>query len=789
MQNDVLEAPPRPYLPPSLMGALSSLVAAGLLLEFGWQEFLVRQGIVDISQQQRVSVAAIGAILFAMGVVAVGVSHAAVARMDTASQDEATHRRLQYLTAGVTWLGVGLMLGACSGCAGVMARDRAATAIREVPASSLELRIVGDARASSFGYQQRASAYGNGSLLGDVTLRSEEELSAGDCVRIVGRIRSLDADSWGRSAYMDGTVADIQVVTVLEMRSELPIIERLRDRALNVLNPASSDCRALIAGIVCGRTTELSNGASSDSFAQTGTSHLIAVSGSHLALVASLVQAICASMRAPRSVRTATVLVLMGAYVVFTGGAASAVRSFIMVSCSMASSIFGRRHHGLSALAISAMLLVCFDAGVVFDLGFQLSALSVLFIQVFGSYLRYRFEVVGLPRVIAEPLALTLCAQWATLPITVAIFGTCSVIAPIANIVLGPLMSALLVAGLISTCVAVIVPPLGFCIGIADVLARSSIFVADLLASVPHASLYMDSDMPYALVCYCGAALIYLAWMRIRAAHLVPAMAACACILLIYLIRWSYFAPPAITILDVGQADAILVRDGSAAVLVDAGVDDAVGQALVRNKVTHLDAVVITHWDTDHCGGLDTVLDAVSVDTLIVADGASDHMPDFIEALDLPPVATARVGDVVWVGGYACRIVWPVEPVDGADNEDSLVMVATYRDQACSYSVLLTGDSEVDEELVYGADVGSVDVLKLGHHGSAESVDDDVLELFDPELAIASAGEGNRYGHPAEECVEVLAAHDVPMLCTKDWGDISLAPSRDGLVVSVDQQP
>ena len=83
--------------------------------------------------------------------------------------------------------------------------------------------------------------------------------------------------------------------------------------------------------------------------------------------------------------------------------------------------------------------------------------------------------------------------------------------------------------------------------------------------------------------------------------------------------------------------------------------------------------------------------------------------------------------------------------------------------------------------------MGDIDVLKVGHHGSKVSVSDELLQELKPEAAIASAGEGNRYGHPSKACMEALEERDVTFFCTKDQGDITVFPGREGIRVDVAQ--
>ncbi len=776
-----IEKPPRPYLPPSMAGALTALASASGVLELGWREYLG-----DDAPSVGFSLA-LAAVLVALGLLAL-LGALAVRRARANNVAGGSNRRVQPWQM-IAWMGIGLLVGACSAAWGVTDRRRALEAIAAVPASRLTFRIEADGTKNDYGMQYTAQAHTlDGTTVGRVRLACDEAFDLGTEVSVIGRTSKLDGSSWGRSRYMAGSVAEVRVIRICSSRAYAlnPII-RAREMILDAIDPSASAARALIAGIVCGRTTELNALEESDAFARTGTSHLVAVSGSHLALVSALGSTVLSTLGASQRTRGVLLALLMGAYVLFTGGAASALRSFDMVVLSLVASLSGRRSHGLSGLALSAIGLVFLDAGIAYDLGFQLSAMSVLFIQLFGRYLTYGIERLGAPRTLAEALALTVSAQWATLPLTIPIFGTCSLVAPIANLVLGPIMSALLVVGLVSMPIVAFVPLLAPCMIPAEWLAQGSVFLAEAFSEVPGASIAMAPSALYAPAFYVTAAIVYLLWLDVRRRFVLIAAAVCLGTAGGYVCFWTCFAPPSITVLDVGQADAILIRDGSSAVLVDAGVDEQVVSALARNAVFHLDAVVITHWDRDHCGGLPELLNTVPVDSVMVAQGARAGMPEDLAALSLPVVQEMSVGDAMIVGEFTCEMVWPRAAVEGSENEESLVLVARYEQAERQLAVVLTGDTEADEAIAYAPIVGDIDVLKIGHHGSSKSLNAEVLGMLDPELAIASAGADNAYGHPTSACMEAVAQYGARFLCTKDVGDVRVEPDEDGIRVHVEQ--
>ena len=144
-------------------------------------------------------------------------------------------------------------------------------------------------------------------------------------------------------------------------------------------------------------------------------------------------------------------------------------------------------------------------------------------------------------------------------------------------------------------------------------------------------------------------------------------------------------------------------------------------------------------------------------------------------------------GDVMRVGDFYLRVVWPEQPVAGTTNEDSLEIVLTFDEQGRKLCALLTGDAEQNETgaVIARGSVGDVDMLKVGHHGSHASIDAAEALALDPEVAVASAGEDNSYGHPDPTCVQILEDAGAQFLCTKDVGDVEVLPGDKGPVVHV----
>ena len=156
-------------------------------------------------------------------------------------------------------------------------------------------------------------------------------------------------------------------------------------------------------------------------------------------------------------------------------------------------------------------------------------------------------------------------------------------------------------------------------------------------------------------------------------------------------------------------------------------------------------------------------------------------------------VCEVAAGDVLSVGSFELEVLWPRGDVDGRDNEDSIVSVARTvgpSGESASLSALLTGDAEREVlwPLISSGAAGKADVLKVGHHGSAVSTTPEMVRCLGAVVCVASAGEGNAYGHPTRECVEAAREGGALFLCTKDRGDIELRPARGGVEVACERE-
>ena len=575
---------------------------------------------------------------------------------------------------------------------------------------------------------------------------------------------------------------------------------------------------ALGAGILLGVRSSIAPEIA-DAFATAGLTHVVAISGWNIAIVGALVLAACRRLESRPGGRWTTVAaatLAVGGYVLLTGASPSVVRAALMAGAMVVGRLAGSRAHAISALGLAALVMLAVAPSVLWDVGFQLSLLATAGLVWFAAAIEQR--VTRWPAWIREPVSLTCAAQLTTLPVILVNFARLSLIAPVGNVLVVPLVPlAMLGAALaaVGGAVAAVVPLeivrdavawlLG---GAAWLVLRAMIVVGQACAAVPFAAVNVQVPPPFAIAWFPLLALATWA-MRSDASHEPPArvpdeamtgtMAALARLarprtamaVLVAVLGIITFAnrPDGqlhVTALAIGQGDAILIEAPSGAVvLVDGGPDpDLTLRRIGANLPFHLrriDLLVVSHPHQDHVAGLVDVLGRFRVRGVLeaaipypnpsydrlLADAGAAHVP----------VATARTGMRIALDATtSLEVLYPdagdaAAPLPEGDiNNGSVVLLLRHG----RFSALLTGDAEapVESMLLERGLVPRVDLLKVGHHGSHSSTTPSFLAAADPAVAMISAGVDNEYGHPAPETLATLgSAAGIHVLRTDLQGD------------------
>jgi competence protein ComEC len=472
------------------------------------------------------------------------------------------------------------------------------------------------------------------------------------------------------------------------------------------------------------------------------------------------------------------------------GAGPSIQRAGVMGALGLLATLGGRRTSRLYALALAALVTLAIDPGVAADVGWQLSFAAVLGILLLAGPLRERIVAFLGPgswrRALAEGVAVTVAATLATAPLIAFHFETVSTTTLLANVLALPAVApamwlAMCSAGL-SQLPGLPLEPLN---GLDALLLAYVAQVAEWCAAPGWAELQVHVDGTGLLVAYLGLGLALLICRRWPRQAFALGGVAVLCWLPLPSLGRGTAGPTRglrVVVLDVGQGDAILLQPAHApALLVDGGPPgDGLARKLEQAGVDRLGAVVVTHDQSDHAGGVEELLGALPVERLLFAR-LHRGLIEAAAELDADPERIAA-GRVLRSGALRLRVLWPPAELLGAGaagqdpNQLALVMEARWRD----FSMLLTADAEAESVPV---EPGPLDVLKVAHHGSDDAGLGELLERTRPRLAVISVGEGNPYGHPTATTIATLERHGVPTLRTDEDGDVVIEVTAEGMSV------
>jgi competence protein ComEC len=550
-----------------------------------------------------------------------------------------------------------------------------------------------------------------------------------------------------------------------------------------------------LKGIIFGYCADISPDVK-QSFLDTGTIHILAVSGSNVAFVAFIFFSLFGFFRMPRTAVGGAAIAGLIVYMLLTGSSPSVVRATIMAIVILCGTLFEHKADIYNSISVAAMILLLWNTNTLFDVSFQLSFSAVLSIVYFYPRLELlikkipeRFEEIKAVDLILKLFAVSLAAQLGTIPFTAYYFNRVSIVSLLANIPVVPISGLNTFLGAAEILFSFISPWIAkLYAAVNDFLVWFLLGFVKQAASVPFAYLEAFHFNVIVAVGYYSVvfALFNMTLSRIRVWTIILFLAIGNYALFVNL--WSRMhARLTVTVIDVGQGDAILMEfPNGKHVLVDSGPisqrfnsgEKIVVPLLKRMGISKIDYLVITHPHSDHIGGAKSVVKSLRVDSLFMGsfDSTNQEVRNLLKCAQTRNVGLKEIytGSQIFIDqNVRVYALHPAQSMSAEKNlnNSSVVLKILYGNE----SILTVGDAEIPAEQTmikrYGKMLSST-VLKVGHHGSITSSGEEFLQAVHPAMALISVGNHNRFRDPSHFTLQRFKAHSIAINRTDKSGAI-----------------
>lgn len=633
-----------------------------------------------------------------------------------------------------------------------------------------------------------------------VYLNKEEQIRIGMFLRVCGKLEEIpgprnpgefDSKQYYacRKIYYqmkDGEVCDKS--TGYSYFGQL--LQEIRQKAETILDEAAGAYAGIFQAMILGERGNL-DAETKMQYQMAGIMHILAISGLHISFVGMGFFRLLKKAGAGNGVAGAVSAFLIYAYGIVTGGSVSAMRAVGMFLVLVGAGIAGRSYDLLSAMALSAIVLLLDAPAYLYNVSFLLSFGAVIGI---GALTPEICSLLNLKKRTAKSLAGSVIVWLITLPIALHAYGEVSLAGVILNLLVLPTSGIVLASGIFALPVGI------FVIEIAERVVfpgKCVLFFYEKLCEVvgwiPHSTWIAGSPQLWQCVVYyvmLGGAFAGVKWGK-------KAASVALVILAVVFLGYHSRNGLAITCLDIGQGDCcVLKMPGGENFLIDGGSSNkkntAVYQILpyLKNQgIAILDGIFVSHTDQDHISGIEELLElcaqkltTVRVKNLILPDwdttgGEYEKLKMLAEQTGIR-VQTVREGNLLKTKEAQIEILAPENGADGSDtNEDGMVMKVHFG----KFRGLFTGDIGAETEKKLLDSMEDVDFLKVAHHGSKYSTCQGFLDVVSPEIAVISCSAKNTYGHPSADTIKKLEDCGAQVEYTMKNGAITVRTDGEGI--------
>ncbi|MCF9034914.1 DNA internalization-related competence protein ComEC/Rec2 [Acinetobacter nectaris] len=537
-----------------------------------------------------------------------------------------------------------------------------------------------------------------------------------------------------------------------------------------------------------------------EQFQHLGISHLLAISGPHILIFAGFITFLIQGviyflfpnlyLKYPRKYVLAIPFLLgVSFYCAFVGFEIPAIRTLITVVIFTLFLFLKQKVSAFFTILFSASVMLWLDALNILSAAFWLSYGACFVLIRIYQITEQRSQISWFKRIFKPFVS----SQWqifiALFPITLIFFHQISWFAPFTNLIAIPLLGGIVVPLIIfAACLFNVVPAIGFyCFKIADWVLGVFSKILMHLEKLPLATAYIPLNIWQIALCAMGILILFLP------KRTLPKFWALVCFLPCML-PVKQDRDFEFNVLDVGQGQSIFIRHYDYNMLVDTGghfnesnfslAKSILLPFLMKNGVADLDQVLLSHLDQDHSGAFSVLKQNMPIKHVM-----SNHEPSDLEGIK--KFAYCHEGQFIHYDRLKVQILSPnldgLQHIEKSANEYSCVVYLSYENEnkkRLNFLIMADVGNETEQRLMKEYPNLPVDILVLGHHGSKNSSSEAFLRHYQPQIAIASAGYNNRYGHPHTDVINRLEKLSIPLWITSETGAIQMTLQQNGRIES-----
>lgn len=548
----------------------------------------------------------------------------------------------------------------------------------------------------------------------------------------------------------------------------------------------------LLLAILLGDKDKLSEDIQ-ESFKTSNLSHMLAVSGAHVSyIILGLTYVLQNSIIGKKNGKIVCIFFLL-VFMAITNFTPSVTRACIMAVLTLFSGIVYRKSDVYTNISVAALITLIFNPYNLLDLGFQLSYGGTIGIIIFIKRIQEKKSNSKVINYIKQMALVSIYANIIIIPIMMYHFNTVSFTFIISNIMASPILGIIVINGFLFIITSITVKPLTRLIAIfIKPILSILIKISQICSKLPFSNILVVTPYMFNVISYYAIILYCIKSKKNNKCKIII----CLLIVLILINFIIYIFPQKLRIffIDVGQGDStLIITPDKKTVLIDGGGSDSfdVGEKvllpyLLDRRILKIDYVLISHFDTDHCGGILTIMEKVKVKNIIISEQAehSENYERFKKLMIHKKIRLIEVkkGDKIKIGRYSeFKILFPTSRLlsENPLNNNSIVAQFNYN----NFKMLFTGDIEkLAEQQILKTEKAEIraDILKVAHHGSKTSSIPEFIKAVRPKIALIGVGKNNTFGHPNQQTIKNLENIKCRIYRTDLQGEIIIKIDQKG---------